>query len=120
MVSTSRKASRRALITTHFPELNQILGDSLDQRGIDFVVTEIGPYTIFHGLSEPIHPDQLGCVSMSFRRLVPSGRDAGHLHDGHAFFDWTGHILAPASRGLDALRRDHFEGGPIFAHAAGQ
>ncbi len=50
----------RALITTHFPELNQILGESLDQRGIDFVVTEIGPYTIFHGLSEPIHPDQLG------------------------------------------------------------
>jgi len=50
----------RALITTHFPELNKILGESLDQRGIDFVVTEIGPYTIFHRLSEAVHPDQLG------------------------------------------------------------
>jgi len=50
----------RALITTHFPELNQILAESLVQRGIDFEVTEIGPYTVFHGLSEPIHPDQLG------------------------------------------------------------
>ena len=50
----------RAFITTHFPELNQILSESLLQREIEFEVTEIGPYTVFHSLSEPIGPDQLG------------------------------------------------------------
>ncbi len=50
----------RAFITTHFPELNQILSESLLQREIEFEVTEIGPYTVIHALSEPIGPDQLG------------------------------------------------------------
>jgi hypothetical protein len=54
------KSPSRALITTNFPVLNQILAETLVQRGIDFEVTEIGPYTVFHRLSEPIHPDQLG------------------------------------------------------------
>ena len=50
----------RAFITTHFPELNKRLGDGLQERKIEFEVTEIGPYTVFHGLSELISPDQLG------------------------------------------------------------
>jgi 4-amino-4-deoxy-L-arabinose transferase-like glycosyltransferase len=50
----------RAFITTNFAELNQILGESLDQHKIEFEVTEIGPYTVFHGLSEVIDPNQLG------------------------------------------------------------
>ena len=54
------QSSSTAFITTHFPELNQILGESLVQREIEFERTEIGPYTVFHGLSESIGPDQLG------------------------------------------------------------
>jgi hypothetical protein len=50
----------KAYITTNFHELNQILGESLVQREIEFEVTEIGPYTVFHGLSDSIGPDQLG------------------------------------------------------------
>lgn len=49
----------RAFITTHFPQLNERLADSLLQREIGFEVTEIGPYTVFHNLSAPITPDQL-------------------------------------------------------------
>ena len=49
-----------AYITTNFPELNQTLRDRLAQRDIEFEETTIGPYTVFHGLSEPVNPDQLG------------------------------------------------------------
>ena len=54
------QSSSRAFITTQFPELNQVLRESLVRREIEFAVTEIGPYTVFHGLSESIGPDQLG------------------------------------------------------------
>jgi hypothetical protein len=54
------RSPTRAFITTNFAELNQILGESLDQHKIEFEVTEIGPYTVFHGLSEVIDPNQLG------------------------------------------------------------
>jgi len=50
-------------ITTHFPELNQRLRDSLLQREIEFEETTIGPYTVFHGLSKAVRPDQLGVYS---------------------------------------------------------
>ncbi|MFQ5921957.1 MAG: hypothetical protein ACE5M4_03870 [Anaerolineales bacterium] len=49
-----------AFITTHFPELNRTLRVGLLQRDIEFEETSIGPYTVFHGLSKPVSPDQLG------------------------------------------------------------
>ena len=57
---TVAESSSRALITTNFPELNLILEESLARQAIEFEVTEIGPYTVFHGLSELVDPDQLG------------------------------------------------------------
>jgi len=50
-------------ITTHFSELNQRLRDGLLEREIEFEETTIGPYTVFHGLSRPVRPDQLGVFS---------------------------------------------------------
>ena len=53
-----------AYITTNFEELDQRLRDGLARRGIEFRTTVIGPYTVFHGLSERVEPEQLGIYEL--------------------------------------------------------
>ena len=49
-----------AFITTHFPELDQRIRDGLVKREIEFEQTAIGPYMVFHGLSQAVSPEALG------------------------------------------------------------
>ena len=49
-----------AFITTQFPALDARIREGLDERGIAFEQTSIGPYMVFHGLSEAVTPEALG------------------------------------------------------------
>ena len=52
-------ADRVAYITTHHEALDSRLMNGLADRGVDFNIKRIGPYTVFYALSERVSPDQL-------------------------------------------------------------
>ncbi len=56
-------AENPAYITANLPELDERLRDRFDVLGITYRVAEVGPYTVFHDLSEHITPPELGIYS---------------------------------------------------------
>jgi hypothetical protein len=53
-------ASRPAYITARQPWLDTYLRETLKARGVGFEETTIGDYRVFHTLTEPVRPEDLG------------------------------------------------------------
>jgi len=53
-------AEHVAYITTNHPELNRYLRDSFASRYLSWQEAQIGDYTIFYALSQPVRPQEIG------------------------------------------------------------
>ena len=54
------QADRTAYITTNHPDLNDRLGKSFSELGVEWQQIQIGDYTVFYELSRPVHPQEIG------------------------------------------------------------
>jgi hypothetical protein len=57
---TVMESSRVAYITTRHPALDQRLRAAFNAAEVSFEETVIGDYRVFHGLSSPIRPEEIG------------------------------------------------------------
>ncbi len=56
------KSERVAYITTHHPELDQVLKSAFEAVGVEYEETRIGDYHVYYGLSEAVAPADLGAL----------------------------------------------------------
>jgi 4-amino-4-deoxy-L-arabinose transferase-like glycosyltransferase len=58
-----QSSSKVGYITTHHPALNSVIEAGLRRLSVGFRVTEIGPYTVYYGLSRAVRPAELDLPS---------------------------------------------------------
>jgi hypothetical protein len=57
------RASDPVWITQYLPELDRLIEDAFDMAGIDYAVEAIGPFRVYHQLSERVAPSDFGLDS---------------------------------------------------------
>lgn len=57
-----------AYITTHHPELDEVLRSAFSEKGVSWSEKQIGDYRVFYGLDQKVTPEEIGLGGMQLHR----------------------------------------------------